>query len=258
MVKKRLFTIGEFMQKSGVSIRTLRYYDSINLIKPSDYTEGGHRLYSTKDLSTLQQIKSLQFLGFSLKDIKNMLQKNTAKGSDLWKSLNDQKQLFETKKHEITKILSDLDHLMKTIEGEETVHINIFCMILQKLMFEEDTKKWVESHFAKDITDELLDRNKTDEIYLDKRWAKILSDINHLTQTAALPSSDQSQLIIKSLMELMEETTRGNVDVIQEKLLTSEPFPFPDPFTEKEVEFLREAMEIYQKDNSSFKGDLMT
>lgn len=252
MVKEGLFTIGEFMQKSGVSIRTLRYYDSMDLIKPSDYTVGGHRLYSKENLSTLQQIKSLQFLGFSLKDIKNMLQKDTAKGSDLLNSLNDQKQIFEAKRREIDNILSDLDHLIETIENEETVNINIFCMMLQKLMFEEDTKKWFEDHFAKDITDELLDMNKTDEIDLDKRWAKILSDIKHLTLVAAIPSSKKAQHIIESLMELMKETTKGNLNLIVEKLVPSDPFPFPNPFTEKEVEFLKEAMEIYQKDNSGF------
>src|SRR5699024_4584563 len=98
MSDKDIFTIGEFMQKSGVSIRTLRYYDSIDLIKPSDYTEGGHRLYSKENLATLQKIKSLQFLGFSLKDIKTILQNNAAKGSEILKSLNDQKQIFEEKK----------------------------------------------------------------------------------------------------------------------------------------------------------------
>lgn len=41
MSNKSMFTIGEFMQESGVSVRTLRYYDSLGLLKPSDYTEGG-------------------------------------------------------------------------------------------------------------------------------------------------------------------------------------------------------------------------
>lgn len=75
MSEKGIFTIGQLVQTSGVSIRTLRYYDSIDLLKPSDYTEGGHRLYTTEDLSTLQNIKSLQFLGLSLKEIKDILQK---------------------------------------------------------------------------------------------------------------------------------------------------------------------------------------
>ena len=135
-----LFTIGEFMQKTGVSIRTLRYYDKIDLLKPSDYTEGGHRLYSDESLSTLQKIKSLQFIGFSLKEIKEMLQQNAAKGSEILTSLNVQKQFFEAKREEITTILSDLDRLIETISEEKTVNIHVFCLMLQKLMFEEDTQ----------------------------------------------------------------------------------------------------------------------
>src|SRR5690625_6969636 len=118
MSKRGIFTIGEFMHKSGVSIRTLRYYDSIDLLKPSDYTDGGHRLYSKEDLSILQNIKSLQFLGFSLKEIKKMLQKNSVHGVAILKSLNYQKQLFEAKKFEITNVLSDLNHLIDTVEDE--------------------------------------------------------------------------------------------------------------------------------------------
>jgi len=95
---KDIFTIGEFVQKSGVSIRTLRYYDSIDLLKPSDYTDGGHRLYSKEDLTLLQKIKALQFLGLPLKDIKTILEKQTVEGEILIKSLTYQKKLFEAKK----------------------------------------------------------------------------------------------------------------------------------------------------------------
>lgn len=249
MSEKEIFTIGEFMQKSGVSIRTLRYYDSIDLLKPSDYTEGGHRLYSQEDLSTLQKIKSLQFLGLSLKDIKNMLQKSSIKGATVLKSLNYQKQLFEAKNLEIINILSDLNHLIESIEDEEIININIFCTMLQKLMFEEDTQKWFKDHFSKDIADDLLNMNKPKEIELDKKWTKTLSEIKHLTFTGAIPSSKETQGTIESLILLMNETTKGNLDLIAEKLPSSEPFSFPNPFTEKEQEFLKEAMEIYQKDN---------
>lgn len=250
MTEKNIFTIGEFMQKSGVSIRTLRYYDSIDLLKPSDYTEGGHRLYSEEDLTTLQKIKSLQFLGFSLKDIDSMLQKNAAKGEEILRSLNYQKQVFEAKKLEIINILSDLNHLIETIEDEQIINIDIICSMLQKLMFEEDTQKWFKDNFSKDITDELFNISKTDEIDLDKKWTKILSEIKHLTFAGSLPSSNEAQETIESLILLMNETSKGKLNLIAEKLPSSEPFSFPNPFTQKEQEFLKRAMEIYQTDNT--------
>ncbi|EON71867.1 MerR family transcriptional regulator [Lysinibacillus sphaericus] len=250
MSGKGIFTIGELVQKSGVSIRTLRYYDSIGLLKPSDYTEGGHRLYSKEDLTILQNIKSLQFLGLSLKDIKIMLQKNTVKGEAILKSLKYQKQLFEAKKLEIINILSDLNHLIETIEDEEIINIEIFCAMLQKLMFEEDTEKWFKEHFSKDITDELFNINKSEEIDLDKKWTKVLSEIKHLTFTDAVPSSKETQETIETLLLLMDETLKGNLDLVEEKLPSTESFSFPNPFTEKEQEFLKEAMEFYKKNSN--------
>ena len=121
--------------------------------------------------------------------------------------------------------------------------------MLQKLMFEEDTQKWFEDHFSKELTDDLFSVNKSEEIDLDKKWTKALSDIKHMTFTGVVPSSKESQETIESLRLLMNETMKGNLDLIEEKLPSSEPFSFPNPFTEKEQEFIKEAMEYYQKSN---------
>jgi len=243
--EKGIFTIGQLVQTSGVSIRTLRYYDSIDLLKPSDYTEGGHRLYTTEDLSTLQNIKSLQFLGLSLKEIKDILQKNTVKGEIILQSLNAQKQLFEAKKLEIINILSDINHLIETVKDEEIINIEIFCAMLQKLMFAENTETWFKEHFS-DITDELFNINKSEEIDLDKKWTKVLSEIKHLTFIEAIPSSKEAQETVEKLLQLMNETLKGNLDLVEKKLPFTESFKFPNPFTEKEQIFLKEAIRIYQ------------
>ena len=58
--------VGKLAKQTGVSIRTLHHYDEIGLLKPSHRTEAGHRLYTPGDIARLQQIKSLQHLGFSL------------------------------------------------------------------------------------------------------------------------------------------------------------------------------------------------
>ena len=53
---ERLYRVGEFTALTGVSIRTLHHYDQIDLVHPSGYSEGGHRLYSENDLLRLQQV----------------------------------------------------------------------------------------------------------------------------------------------------------------------------------------------------------
>src|SRR3954471_1725022 len=67
--------VGELARRTGLSIRTLHYYEEIGLLSPSRRTEAGHRLYAAGDVVRLQQIKSLRQLGFTLKEIRDCLDK---------------------------------------------------------------------------------------------------------------------------------------------------------------------------------------
>jgi DNA-binding transcriptional MerR regulator len=60
---------GELAKRTGLSVRTLHYYEEIGLLSPAQRTEAGHRLYAAGDVVRLQQIKSLRQLGFGLKEI---------------------------------------------------------------------------------------------------------------------------------------------------------------------------------------------
>lgn len=66
---EKLYTTGQFAKLAGVTIRTIRYYDKIGLLKPSKILDNGYRQYCNKDLITLQKILSLKELGFSLEEI---------------------------------------------------------------------------------------------------------------------------------------------------------------------------------------------
>ncbi len=68
-----LIKIGELAKQTGLSIRTLHYYDEIDLLSPTHRTEVGYRLYSNQDIVQLQQIVSLRQLGFSLGEIRECL-----------------------------------------------------------------------------------------------------------------------------------------------------------------------------------------
>lgn len=68
-----MLSIKEVTKQTGVTVRTLRYYDEIELLLPAGKTEGGHRLYGEKELIKLQEIQFLKSLGFSLKENKQLL-----------------------------------------------------------------------------------------------------------------------------------------------------------------------------------------
>jgi len=74
---KKKWKTGELAKLTGYTIRTLLYYDQIELFSPSDYSEAGYRLYNVTDLSRLQQILSLKDLGLTLEEIKSILADDT-------------------------------------------------------------------------------------------------------------------------------------------------------------------------------------
>lgn len=65
--------VGELAKRTGVSVRTLHYYEEIGLLAPSQRSEAGYRLYGAADVARLQQILSLRQLGFSLEHIRDCL-----------------------------------------------------------------------------------------------------------------------------------------------------------------------------------------
>ena len=65
--------IGELAENTGLSLRTIRHYDEVGLLKPSGRTEGGFRLYSQNDLSRLLLIRRMKPLGFSLGEMTDLL-----------------------------------------------------------------------------------------------------------------------------------------------------------------------------------------
>ncbi len=72
-MQETFWKVGDLADRTGVSIRSLHYYDEIGLLEPSHRTGSGHRLYGADDVVRLQQIKSLRQLGFSLEEVRKVL-----------------------------------------------------------------------------------------------------------------------------------------------------------------------------------------
>ena len=104
-----MMTVHEVSSLTGVSIRTLQYYDRIGLLHPAGYTDAGYRLYDDAALEILQQILLFRELEFPLKDIQRIIQ---SPSFDRQKALDQQITLLELKKEH----LDDLIHLARGIK----------------------------------------------------------------------------------------------------------------------------------------------
>lgn len=98
-----MMTVNEVSKLTGVSVRALQYYDSIGLLKPSDYTEAGYRLYDEVQLERLQQILLFKELEFPLKEIKKIIDAPTF---DRSKALEQQIELLTMKKEHLENLIT--------------------------------------------------------------------------------------------------------------------------------------------------------
>ncbi len=109
-----LFTAGELAKMAGVSLRTIRFYDSKELLCPISYSESGYRLYNRDSLVCLQHILMLKYLGFSLDQIADMLKHD----GDMDTHLSHQKELLEKKKLQLEQMISTIE-VVKCSKEEE-------------------------------------------------------------------------------------------------------------------------------------------
>ena len=91
-----MMTVKEVSKLTGVSVRTLHYYDEIGLLHPAVMTDAGYRMYDDTSLERLQQILLFRELEFSLRDIKKMID---SPGFDREKALSEQIRLLTLKKN---------------------------------------------------------------------------------------------------------------------------------------------------------------
>ncbi|MDF2538954.1 MAG: mta 2 [Herbinix sp.] len=105
-------TVKEVSEITKVSIRTLRYYDEIGLLKPTQLTKTGYRLYDNKALEKLQQIMFFRELEISLADIKQILENPNL---DKEQVLIAQKSLLEKKRNRLDGLIDLITDVMKGV-----------------------------------------------------------------------------------------------------------------------------------------------
>lgn len=134
-------TVKDVSEITGVSIRTLRYYDEIGLLKPTELTEAGYRLYDNKALEKLQEIMFFRELEIPLMEIKKIMDNPNY---DKEQTLLVQKSLLEQKRNRLNGIIELITDVMKGVntmsfeafnneEVQKMVNHTLECMSKESL-----------------------------------------------------------------------------------------------------------------------------
>lgn len=112
--KKHFFKIGELAKQAGVTVRTLRYYEELGLLSPTELTSGGFRLYTDNDLRRLVVIKRFKDLGFSLEEIDELF-KGTEIGESKKQKIDSSYSLLQKQLEQINKKITELENSKNSI-----------------------------------------------------------------------------------------------------------------------------------------------
>ncbi len=191
--------VSEVAKLTGVTVRTLHYYDEIGLLKPSKVTEAGYRLYSNADLEILQQILFFRELDFSLSDIREIMLNPTYSRET---ALQNHRELLLQKRKHIDGLISLVD---KTLKGDNDMSFKQFDTTeiknARKEYASEAKQRWGKS-------DAYTEYEEKVSAYDDPQWKLLNGEGSYILREFGEnrhldPASKEAQALVKKWQEFI-------------------------------------------------------
>lgn len=252
-----MYKISEVAAISGVSIRTLQYYDKIDLLKPKLINEVGYRFYTDNEIEILQQILFFKELDFSLEEIKNILNSDNYNKE---KSLRGQKELLIEKKKRLDRLIKTLDKTINSIKEGEKMNKEEMFKGFDSTNIDEHKAKYAEE--AKKLygsTDAYKESKRRTSKYSKNDWNNMMEEVNEIYRKLALvmDKSPEDEVVQGIVQEWRDHITNNyyncTIEIFSglgQMYVADERFKNNiDKFGDGLAEFLSNAIKIYCKTN---------
>ena len=204
-------TVKQISALTGVSVRTLQFYDEIGLFKPTQVTDAGYRLYDDASLENLQQILFFKELDFTLKEIKEIMDNPQF---DKVEAFKRQKELIQMKRNRLNDLLSLLEELEK---GEKIMSFTEFDMSDYFRALDEFKKTHIDEIFKKfgstDKFDEMVSELESKESDIIELAVKQYGSIENYIKASEKNlekylEDDEERVDVEQSIEKTDDLTR--------------------------------------------------
>ena len=178
MSEKKMMIVNEVSRLTGVSIRTLQYYDKIGLLPPADYTEVGYRLYDDETLQKLQIILLFRELEFPLKDIRRIIESPVF---DREKALEQQIHILELKKEHIENLI-DLARGVKKSGVKDMTDFTAFDTAKIDDYIAKAREYWGDTAAFKEFEEKNADRTSEENAGINTELMKIFAQFGGMKE----------------------------------------------------------------------------
>jgi len=200
-----IYTISELAKLAGISTRTLRYYDEINLISPSFVNDAGYRLYDQQAVDTLQQVLFYRELKLDLKTIQRLLSEADGNVNEV---LTNQFEALTAERAHINELLKILEKTIQANKGEtKMTNEEKFAQFKQDLVSENENEYGDE--IRNNYGDHAVDTSNAKMLGMDettyKSFKNLEMDLKHDLLLAAVQTQDVSSPEAESLVRKHRE-----------------------------------------------------
>ena len=193
------YNISQLSKLSGVSARTLRYYDEINLLHPLRTNEAGYRFYGDKEVNLLQQILFYRERGLSLEKIRFILYDENF---DMLKALNEHLTELENRRERLSKLIDTVKDTIASVKGEfimrDSEKFEAFKKDIvdqyEKLYGEEAREKYGDSEVDMAVN-KVLSLSKEDYEKFQTLGKKVLEALKAAVISKASPESETGRSV---------------------------------------------------------------
>jgi MerR family transcriptional regulator, thiopeptide resistance regulator len=210
---ENLWQIREFARRAKVTVRTLHHYDRLGLLKPQRYTRSGFRLYGEREFARLQQITTLKFIGFSLKQIKEILGRCEF---DLAETLQFQRQVLQAQKDRLNLALEAITRAEKAFEQNGATDWESFNQIIEVINMQQNMD-WTKKYYSEEAQVKIEERKSLWSPELQERvtrdWNELTRDIEAAMRDGVKPSDERAQKLVARWRALVKEFTGGDREI---------------------------------------------
>jgi DNA-binding transcriptional MerR regulator len=247
-----VYKVNEFAQVAGVTVRTLHHYDRIGLLKPGGYSSSGYRLYRKHDLVRLQQIVTLKFIGFSLTQIKQLLNSNSF---NLRAALNQQREILAERRRQLDQAVTAIERAEALLETNDEPDWQAFKRIIEVINM-QNNMDWTKKYYSEDAQNKIAERGQMiSPEALEKAqndWSTLIAEVEQAVVEGVSPTSDRAAALATRWRELILGFTGGDKEIQAglNKMYSDHanwPTDFPKPYSDAAGVFMCEAMAAQQK-----------
>ncbi|MDN5759965.1 MAG: MerR family transcriptional regulator [Tomitella sp.] len=220
--------IGELAASSGLSRRTLQYWDSIGLLCPSGHTEGGHREYLAEDLLRLYQVLALRSLGLSLESIATCLDG----GAEPQRIVADQLAEVERRLAELTTLRDRLAQVEQSVADRAVVSPELLLSVVRALQAPspEALKQYLDPDQIQTLGTAARAAGPTLHYVVQVEWPQLYRRAAEWQAEGVDPDDRRVQRLVRRLDQLSAQFSGGDPEIsrrIQDAYLTV-PAAVPD------------------------------